>query len=78
MVGESMLRVANISDEADLEAVRDVLDEVGGDYEHLRSEPDEDIYPQTAYFYVSDDVADAAENALNRLADERGFEVELL
>lgn len=78
MQAQSMLRVANLKDEADLEAVRDLLDEVGGDYEHARSEPDEDTYPQTAYFYVEDDVADQAENALNLLADERGFEVELL
>jgi len=73
-----MMRVANIENEAALEAVRDALDEVGGDYEHTSSEPDEDTYPQTAYFYVSDDVADQAENVLNRLAEEHGFEAELL
>lgn len=78
MRGESMMRVANLKSEADLEAVRDVLDEVGAVYEHVRSEPDEDTFPQTAYFNVSDDVADAAEDVLSRLAEERGFEVELL
>jgi hypothetical protein len=78
MQGENMLRVANITDEATLEAIRDVLDEVGGAYEHIRSEPDEDTFPQTAYFYVEDDVADETENALNNLAGEHGFEAELL
>lgn len=78
MQGQSMMRVANLKDEAAFEAVRDVLDEVGGDYEHTSSEPDEDTFPQTAYFYVSEDVADGAENALNILAEEHGFEAELL
>lgn len=78
MRGESVMRVADLKSEADFEAVRDALDEVGAVYEHVRSEPDEDAFPQTAYFQVSDDVAGAAENLLTKLAEQRGFEVELL
>ena len=47
-----MLRVANVKDEAALESVRDLLDVLGVHYEHIRFEPDEDTFPQTAYFYV--------------------------
>ena len=47
-----MLRVANIEDEVALESVRDALDALDMVYEHIRSEPDEDTFPQTAYFYV--------------------------
>ncbi len=47
-----MLRVANVRSEAVLEGVRDALDGLGVDYEHIRSEPGEDTYPQTTYFYV--------------------------
>ena len=43
-----MLRVANVEREAVLEAVRDVLDGLGVEYEHARSEP-EDEYPWTAW-----------------------------
>ena len=53
-----MLRVANVRSEAVLEGVRDALDRLGVDYEHIRSEPGEDTYPQTAYFYVPDGSAD--------------------
>ncbi len=74
---ETMLRVGNVQSEADLEAVRDVLDESGADYEHIRSEP-EDFYPQTAYFYVSSDLARDAENLLRKLSEEHGFDAEVL
>ena len=52
-----MLRVANVGGETAMESVRDALDRLGVGYEHIRSEPDEDTYPQTAYFYVSYDSA---------------------
>jgi hypothetical protein len=73
-----MLRVANVRSEAVLEGVRDALDLLGVDYEHIRSEPGEDAYPQTAYFYVPDDSADEVDNAMQRLSEEHGFDAELL
>jgi hypothetical protein len=73
-----MLRVANLRSEAVLEDVRDALDALGVDYEHIRSEPGEDAYPQTAYFYVPDGSADEVDNAMQRLAEEHGFDAELL
>jgi len=73
--GETMLRVANVENEAALESVRDALDRLGIDYEHLRSEPDEDRFPQTAYFYVPDDATEEVERAL---AGERGLDAEVL
>ena len=73
-----MLRVANVRSEAVLEGVRDALDLLGVDYEHIRSEPDEDTYPQTAYFYVPDDSADDVDNIMQRLSEEHGFDAELL
>jgi len=69
-----MLRVANAKSAADIEAVRDILDELGTSYEHVESDP-EDSYPQTAYFQVDSDLDDAP---LVRLADERGLDIELL
>ena len=77
-MGETMLRVANVKDEAALESVRDALDALGMDYEHIRSEPDEVTFPQTAYFYVPDSFADDVDNAMQRLAEEHGFEAEVL
>jgi hypothetical protein len=74
---ETMLRVANIRSEEDLELVRDVLDEVGAEYEHVDSEP-EDGYPQTAYFQLSSDIFANADNLLFRLSEEHGFDAELL
>ncbi len=74
---ETMLRVGNVESEADLEAVRDALDESGADYEHVRSEP-EDFYPETAYFYVSSDLAGNAESLLRKLSEEHGFDAEIL
>ncbi len=76
-MNETMLRVANIRSEEDLELVRDVLDEVGADYEHVDSEP-EDSYPQTAYFQISSDLFADVDNFLLRLSEEHGFEAELL
>ncbi len=78
MQGEIMLRVANMRSEAVLEGVRDALDRLGVDYEHIRSEPGEDAYPQTAYFYVPDGSADEVDKAMQRLAEEHGFDAELL
>ena len=77
-MGETMLRVANIRDEAALEGVRDALDVLGVYYEHIRSEPDEDTFPQTAYFYIPHSFADDVDNAMQRLAAEYGFEAEVL
>ena len=78
MRGETMLRVANVRDEAALEEVRDALDRLGVGYEYLRSEPDEDRFPQTAYFYVSGDAAEEVERTLADLSEEHGFDAEVL
>ncbi|HEX2729553.1 MAG TPA: hypothetical protein VHM16_07355 [Rubrobacteraceae bacterium] len=71
------LRVGNINSEADLELVRDALDSLGADYEHVDSEP-EDFYPQTAYFQISTSLAADAEALLGRLSDAHGFDAEVL
>jgi hypothetical protein len=76
--GEAMLRVANVENEAALESVRDALDRLGIDYEHLRSEPDEDRFPQTAYFYVPDDAIEEVERALAGPSGEHGLDAEVL
>ncbi len=73
-----MLRVDNITGEEDLELVRDGLDELGADYEHVDSEPDEDTYPQTAYFYIPDNLADDVSALMDRLSEERGLGAEVL
>jgi hypothetical protein len=73
-----MLRVGNVENEAALESVRDALDQLGVAYEHLRSEPDDDRFPQTAYFYVPDDSAEEVERALAGLSGEHGFDAEVL
>lgn len=73
-----MLRVDNVAREEDLEAVRDALDEIGADYEHIDSEPNEDTYPQTAYFYVPANLADDISAVVERLSEERGFDAEVL
>jgi len=77
MPGEAMLRVGNVRDEAAMESVRDALDRLGVDYEHVRSEPD-DRFPQTAYFYVPDDSAENVESMLAVLSGEHGFDAEVL
>ena len=73
-----MLRVANIGGEAALETVHDALDRLGVDHEHIRSESDEDHYPQTAYFYTPDGSADEIYKALRELSKEFGFDTEVL
>jgi hypothetical protein len=73
-----MLRVDNVAREEDLEVVRDALDELGADYEHVDSEPGEDAFPQTAYFYVPDNLADDISALMERLSSERGFDAEVL
>ncbi len=72
-----MLRVANVKGEAVLETVRDVLDDLGVEYEHARYEP-EDTYPQTAYFYVSEDSSETVDRAVPRLSGKYGYEAEIL
>jgi hypothetical protein len=78
MPGEMMLRVASVRDETVMERIRDALDVLGVEYEHIRSEPDEDTYPQTAYFYVSYDSADDVDYALQKLSEEHGFDAEVI
>jgi hypothetical protein len=78
MPGEAMLRVGNVRDEAAMESVRDVLDWLGVDYEHVRSEPNDDRFPQTAYFYVPEDSADNVESTLADLSGKHGFDAEVL
>jgi hypothetical protein len=78
MNGETMLRIANVRDEAAMESIRDVLDRLDIAYEYMRSEPDEDRYPQTAYFYVPDDSAEDVEQTLADLSQEHGFDAEVL
>ena len=78
MPGETMLRIENVRNEDALESVRDALDLLGVDYEHVRSEPDDDRFPQTAYFYVPDDSAEDVEQALAALSTEHGFDAEVL
>jgi hypothetical protein len=73
-----MLRVGSVREEAALESVRDVLDRLGVHYEHIRSEPDEDTFPQTAYFYVPDGSADEVDKAVQELSEEFGFDAEVL
>ena len=73
-----MLRVDNVKDEAALEAVRDALDRLGVDYRFARAEPDEDRFPQTAYFYVPDAAADAVDKAMRELSGGHGIDAETL
>ncbi len=73
-----MLRVGNVNGEEDLEAVRDALDDLGAGYEHVNSEPNEDSYPQTAYFQLQSDLSRDADALLARLSEERGLDAEIL
>jgi hypothetical protein len=73
-----MLRVDDVKDEAALEAVRDALDRLDVDYRFARAEPEEDRFPQTAYFYIPDAAANAVENAMRKLSEEHGFDAETL
>lgn len=77
-MGETMLRVDNVKNEEDLETVRDALDELGADYEHVDSEPDEDTFPQTAYFQIQSNFSDEADHLLARLSEEHGLDAEVL
>jgi hypothetical protein len=77
-MSETMLRVDNVKNEEELEAVRDALDELGADYEHIDSEPNEDFFPQTAYFQVQSDLSSDADNLLARLSEEHGLDAEIL
>ena len=72
------MRVANVGSEAAMETIRDTLDRLGVDYEHIRSEPNEAYYPQTAYFYVPDDSADEVDHAMQERSEEYGFGAEVL
>jgi hypothetical protein len=73
-----MLRVANVNREDDLEAVRDALNALGVVYEHVDSEPNEDSYPQTAYFQLQSDLSEDADVLMARLSEERGLDAEIL
>lgn len=77
-MGETMLRVANVNREDDLEAVRDALNALGVVYEHVDSEPNEDSYPQTAYFQLQSDLSEDADILMARLSEERGLDAEIL
>ncbi len=77
-MGETMLRVDNVKKEDDLEAVRNALDDLGAVYEHVDSEPDEDTFPQTAYFHLQSDLTEDADALLERLSEERGLDAEIL
>jgi hypothetical protein len=77
-MGETMMRVDNVKNEEDLETVRDALDELGAVYEHVDSEPDEDTFPQTAYFQIQSNFSDDADNLLARLSEEHGLDAEIL
>lgn len=78
MQGDTMLRVANVRDEAAMEAVRDALDRLDIDYRYARSEPGEDTYPQTAYYYVPDAAASDVQNVMDGISEQHGFEAETL
>lgn len=75
--GESLLRVGGIESEDGVESVRDALDELGVEYEHSHSEP-EDSYPQTAYFNVAFGSEEEVERVLGHLATEHGYDAEVI
>jgi hypothetical protein len=78
MPGEAMLRVENVRNEDALESIRDALDLLGVDYEHVRSAPHDDRFPQTAYFYVPDRSSEEVERTLALLSQEHGFDADVL
>jgi hypothetical protein len=47
-------------------------------YQHVDSEPDEDTFPQTAYFQIQSDLTEDADALLERLSKERGLDAEIL
>jgi signal recognition particle subunit SEC65 len=69
-----MLRVARVESETELEEIRDLLDVLGIEYEHVRSEP-EDSYPQAAYFYIPDEAAGDVEYVIS---EKHGYDAEVL
>ena len=75
---ETMLRVASVGSDADLQAVRDALDEIGTDHDHVSPEPDADFHPQTAYFQLRSTLTDSAASILEKLSEERGLDTEIL
>lgn len=75
--GESLLRISGVESEDGVESVRDVLDELGVEYEHSHSEP-EDSYPQTVYFNVAFSSEEEVERLIGRLAEERGYDAEVI
>ena len=77
MNGRTMLRVGNVKDDADLEAVRDALDELGAEYQHIESDP-EDSYPQTAYFQVEYGLSGDIDDLMARLSEDHGLDAEML
>jgi hypothetical protein len=76
--GATMLRVAHVRSATALESVRDALDGLGVDYEHVRSEPGEDASLQTAYLSVPDGSADDVDAAMQRPSEEHDFDAEVL
>ena len=72
-----MLRVANVDSEAGVEQIRDLLDDLGIEYEHVRSEP-ENSYPQTVYFYVPDEQSGNIDYLMANLSEEHGYDAEVL
>lgn len=75
--GDSLLRVDGVESEAGLEDLRDALDELGVEYEHARSEP-EDSYPQTVYFNVSFASEGEVERLVGRLGERSGYDAEVI
>ncbi|MBX6763210.1 MAG: hypothetical protein K6T51_00710 [Rubrobacteraceae bacterium] len=76
-IGDRLLRVGNIEEESDVETVRDLLDELGLDYEYVRSEP-EDSYPRSVYFYVSYESSEHLGHLLDELSERHGYDAEIL
>ena len=76
MAGKTLLRVVSVENETG-EETRDALDELGIEYEHARSEP-ENSCPQSVYFYVPDEAAENVEYTVGRLSKEHGYDAELL
>ncbi len=75
--GETLLRVGNVESENGIEIVRDALDQLGIEYEYVRSEPD-DSYPTTVYFYVAEESVSDVDHLLGTLSEEHGYDVEIL
>lgn len=76
--GDGLPRIDGVENEAGIEDVRDVLDKLGVKYEHVRSEPEDSSYPRTVYFNVSFTSGEEVERLVGHLADERGYDAEVL